>query len=61
MASILDFKDAIAKHGLFYVGITRVKSSEGIFIRNFSPSQIKCRDDVKLELKILRRNKTYNF
>ena len=46
-AVIVDFKDAISKHGHFYVGVTRVKSSEGLFIRNFTPSQIQCREDVK--------------
>ena len=60
-AVIVDFKDAISKHGHFYVGVTRVKSSEGLFIRNFTPSQIQCREDVKKELQILRRNKKYNF
>ena len=59
--SILDFKDAICKHGHFYVGITRVRSAEGIFIRNFSPSQVQCREDVKKELAILQRNKQYQF
>lgn len=60
-ATILDFKDAISKHGHFYVGVTRVRNSEGLFIRNFAPSQIQCRDDVKRELQILRRNKKYVF
>ena len=59
--SILDFKDAISKHGLFYVGITRVRSAAGIFVRNFAPSQVQCREDVKKELKILQRNKQYQF
>ena len=59
--SILDFKDAISKHGLFYVGITRVRSAAGIFVRNFAPSQVQCREDVKKELKILQRNKQYKF
>lgn len=60
-AVILDFKQAIAKHGHFYVGITRVKGTEGLFIRNFNPRQIQCREDVKKELQILRRNRTYKF
>ena len=59
--SILDFKDAICKHGHFYVGITRVRSAAGIFVRNFSPSQVQCREDVKKELAILQRNKQYQF
>ena len=59
--SILDFKDSISKHGHFYVGVTRVRNSEGLFVRNFTPSQIQCRDDVKRELQILRRNKRYVF
>ena len=59
--SILDFKDAISKHGLFYVGITRVRSAAGIFVRNFATSQVQCREDVKKELKILQRNKQYKF
>ena len=58
---ILDFKDAICKHGHFYVGITRVRSAEGVFVRNFSPSQVQCRDDVKKELTILQRNRQYQF
>ena len=44
-----------------YLGVTRVRNAEGIFVRNFAPSQIKCRDDVKRELQILRRNKQYTF
>lgn len=44
-----------------YLGVTRVRSAEGLFVRNFAPSQIKCRDDVKRELQILRRNKQYTF
>ena len=60
-AVIVDFKEAIAKHGHFYVGVTRVRSADGLFVRNFNPSQIQCRDDVKIELKILRRNKPYTF
>ena len=59
--SILDFKDAISKHGHFYVGITRARSAAGVFVRNFSPSQVQCREDVKKELKILQRNKQYQF
>ena len=61
LASIVDFKEAVAKHGHFYVGVTRVKTSQGLFIRNFSRSQIQCREDVKKELQILRRNKPYRF
>ena len=58
---ILDFKDAISKHGHFYVGATRVRSSQGLFVRNFSVSQIQCREDVKKQLQILQRNKQYQF
>lgn len=61
LASIIDFKEASAKHGHFYVGVTRVRTSQGLFIRNFSRSQIQCREDVKKELHILRRNKPYRF
>lgn len=60
-AVIVDYKDAIAKHGHFYVGVTRVRSAEGLFVRNFAPSQIQCRDDVIRELQILRKNKPYTF
>ena len=60
-AVIVDFQDAIAKHGHFYVGITRVRNSDGLFVRNFKPSQVLCRDDVKTQMKLLRRNKNYNF
>ena len=42
LASIIDFKEASAKHGHFYVGVTRVRTSQGLFIRNFSRSQIQC-------------------
>jgi hypothetical protein len=56
---IVDFKEAVSKHGHFYVGVTRVKSTEGVFVRNFSPSQLQCREDVKKELPILRRNRKY--
>ena len=54
-AVILDFKDAIAKHGHFYVGVTRVRNSDGLFVRNFKPSQVLCREDVKLQMKLLRK------
>ena len=60
-ATILDYKDAFSKHGTFYVGVTRVRSINGLFIRNFSRSQIKCREDVKTELKQLKRNRNYTF
>ena len=60
-SAILDFKDAVSKHGTFYVGATRVRTSEGLFVRNFSTSQITCREDVKKELKILRNNRKYTF
>ena len=60
-SAILDFKDAVSKHGTFYVGATRVRTSEGLFVRNFSTSQITCREDVKKELKILRNNRKYAF
>ena len=60
-SAILDFKDAMSKHGTFYVGATRVRSSEGLFVRNFSTSQITCREDVKKELRILRNNRKYTF
>ena len=43
-----------------YLGVTRVRNAEGIFVRNFAPSQIKCRDDVKRELQILRRNNNFS-
>ena len=58
---ILDFNESISKHGHFYVGATRVRSSQGLFIRNFSVSQIQCRDDVKKQLQILQKNKQYQF
>ena len=58
---ILDFKEASAKHVHFYVGATRVRSAEGLYVKNFSPSQIQCREDVKKELQILRKNKQYKF
>ena len=58
---ILDFKEAIAKHGHFYVGATRVRSAQGLFVRNFSVSQIQCREDVKKQLQILQKNKQYQF
>ena len=60
-AVIVDFKEAISKHGHFYVGATRVRSIECVFVRNFSPSQIQCIEDVKKELQILRRNRKYKF
>ena len=60
-AVILDFKDAIAKHGHFYVGVTRVRNSDGLFVRNFKPSQVLCRDDVKQQMKLLRHTKKYIF
>ena len=60
-AVILDFKDAIAKHGHFYVGVTRVRNSDGLFVRNFKPSQVLCRDDVKLQMKLLRKTRHYIF
>ena len=60
-AVIVDFQEAIAKHGHFYVGITRVRNSDGLFVRNFKPSQVLCRDDVKTQMKLLRKNKNYNF
>ena len=60
-AVILDFKDAIAKHGHFYVGVTRVRNSDGLFVRNFKPSQVLCREDVKLQMKLLRKTRQYTF
>ena len=60
-ALIVDFKEAISKHGHFYVGVNRVRSIEGVFVRNFSPSQIQCREYVKKKLQILRRNRKYKF
>jgi hypothetical protein len=60
-SAILDFKEAMSKHGTFYVGATRVRTSEGLFVRNFSTSQIMCREDVKKELKILQKNRKYTF
>ena len=60
-AVILDYKNCVSKHGQFYVGMTRVRSSEGLFVRNFDPSQIFCRNDVKRELKILRTSRQYVF
>ena len=60
-AVILDFKEAIAKHGHFYVGVTRVRNSEGLFVKNFKPSQVLCRDDVKKQILILRKTKNYKF
>ena len=60
-AVIVDFKEAISKHGHFYVGVTRVRSIEGLFVRNFMFSQIKCREDVKKQMQALRRNKKYLF
>ena len=60
-SAILDFKDAMSKHGTFYVGATRVRTSEGLFVRNFAASQITCREDVKTELKILKHTRKYTF
>ena len=60
-AVIMDFKNSLTKHGQFYVAMTRVRSGEGLFVRNFDPSQILCRNDVKKELKILRTNRQYIF
>ena len=59
--AILDYHNGISKHGHFYVGATRVRSADALFVRNFVPSQIQCRDDVKRELQILRKNKPYTF
>ena len=59
--AIVDYQNSISKHGHFYVGVTRVRNAEGLFVRNFAPSQIQCRDDVKRELQILRKNKPYTF
>ena len=60
-SAILDFKEAMSKHGTFYVGATRVRTSEGLFVRNFSTSQIMCREDVKKELQILQKTRKYKF
>ena len=60
-AVILDFQEAIAKHGHFYVGVTRVRNSGGLFVKNFKPSQVLCRDDVKKQILILRKTKNYKF
>ena len=59
MAVILDYKDSIPKHGQFYVGMTRIRSAEGLFVRNFEPSQVLCRNDVKKELSILKNTRQY--
>jgi hypothetical protein len=58
---ILDFQDARSKHGHFYVGATRVRNALGLFVRNFSPTQIICREDVKKQLQILQKTKQYQF
>ena len=59
MAVILDYKNAVAKHGQFYVGMTRIRSAAGLFVRNFEPSQVLCRNDVKKELSILKNTRKY--
>ena len=58
-AVILDYKNCKPKHGQFYVGMTRVRNSSGLFVRNFERSQIVCRNDVKRELSMLKHTKQY--
>ena len=58
-AVILDYKNCKPKHGQFYVGMTRVRNSSGLFVRNFERSQILCRNDVKRELSMLKHTKQY--
>ena len=53
-AVIIDYQNSMVKHGQFYVAITRVRNKEGLFIRNFDPSQIYCREDVIREIKRLK-------
>merc|ERR1712002_1021554 len=58
-AVILDYKNCKPKHGQFYVGMTCVRNSSGLFVRNFERSQIVCRNDVKRELSMLKHTKQY--
>ena len=60
-AVILDYLNCRGKHGQFYVGMTRIRNGDGLFVRNFHPSQIHCRRDVITEIRRLVTARKYKF
>lgn len=53
---VMDFKGRF-RNGQAYVGLSRVKSKDGLYLKNFNPTKIHSNPVVKEEMKYLKENK----
>ena len=58
---IVQFKDGYICIGSFYVAITRVRSGENLYLRDFDPSYIKFSKEVNDKVKQMQIEKPYQF
>ena len=58
---IIDFKDGYIINGSFYVAVTRVRSGDKLFLRNFDISYIKVTKGVEEKIENMREKKPYIF
>ena len=58
---IIDFRDGFVISGSFYVAITRVKSGNKLFLKDFDSTYIKPSKDIEEKIEHMRKNKPYLF
>ena len=62
---IIDFsgkpKSGMKKEGAFYTAMSRVRSGQDLYLRDFSPDYIKAHDFVETKLKAMKICSPYNF
>ena len=56
---LIDFRGGIPKHGMLFVAFSRAKTLEGVFLKDFDPSYIKCDPNVSRELERLETSGQY--
>merc|ERR1711867_162135 len=58
---IVDYTDGWIQKGSFYVAITRVKSSDKLFLRSFDISFVKFNYDIEAKISSMRSEKPYEY
>ena len=60
--AIIDFRGSShIENGLFYTAISRVKKGDGLFLKDFNPSYIKCNKFVEMKIKSMLAFTPYIF
>ena len=58
---IVDFRDAYVTFGSFYVAITRTRTGDQLFLRDFHPAYIKTNKEVNEKISKMKIEKPYKF